>query len=71
MVRICTWGGCSAGRNATLKELDTGKRRIGGGYGGSRRFLGDGCLLFISMIIFLRKGGKGGHAGKKIDLCRD
>ena len=25
---------------------------MGGGYRGSRRFLGDGCLLFISMIVF-------------------
>ena len=40
---------------------------MGGGYRGSRHFLGDGCLLFISMTGFLRKG----HAGKEMDLCRD
>ena len=69
MIRVCAQDRGSAGRNATLKESDTGKRRIGGGYRGSRRFLGDGCLLFISMIVFC--GRERGTCGEEIDPGRD
>ena len=52
MIRICAENGYIARRNATLKRSDPGKRRMRGGYGGSGSFLGDGYLLFISMIVF-------------------